>query len=86
MYFRASYNHLTHKIYPEIEKWPKICICEKPMNPELSYILCEICNKWYHMKCMDIDNIKAEKIENFQCKVCIEEKTSLKIKISLPIN
>lgn len=86
IFFRANYNHITHEITPEIEKWPKICICERPMNPEFAYILCEICNKWYHIRCMELEQNAAETIEAFQCKSCLNEKSCLKIKISLSLN
>ncbi len=69
IYFsRASYNIETETLTPSIEEWePKYCVCQKPYNPDLEWVECELCNKWFHGDCVIRDKMG---IENFACEGC----------------
>ena len=41
-------------INPPFDKWEKHCICQKPFNPDLPYICCDKCEKWFHLECLKV--------------------------------
>jgi len=51
---RANYNPITKVLDPPFKDWEQFCTCLKPLNPNLLYIKCDKCNKWYHPGCMGI--------------------------------
>lgn len=51
-FMRANYNTKNEKFNPPPNDWEKICICNLPSNPELPYIYCDGCDKWFHMTCV----------------------------------
>ena len=42
-YMRAAYNTLKEEFIPEPKLWQTSCFCKMPTNPDLDYILCEVC-------------------------------------------
>lgn len=69
IYFtRAAYDVQTGRLTPDLylEKSP-YCYCEKPYNPDLGYIECEKCKKWFHIDCVAL---KGENIDDFVCSKC----------------
>eukprot|EP00828_Plagiopyla_frontata_P005017 TRINITY_DN11946_c0_g1_i1.p1 TRINITY_DN11946_c0_g1~~TRINITY_DN11946_c0_g1_i1.p1 ORF type:complete len:160 (+),score=22.08 TRINITY_DN11946_c0_g1_i1:354-833(+) len=69
---RAKYDVKKQKIFdPPVEKWPRYCICSKPINPDLTYISCDKCFSWFHIACTKIDlNANIEEID-FICWNCL---------------
>ncbi|CAD8105338.1 unnamed protein product [Paramecium sonneborni] len=67
---RAKYNTLTKQLEPPISQWKKVCICEQPQNPDLLYIQCDQCNKWFHLSCMGLTQEQANQMEQYSCKIC----------------
>ena len=55
---------------PEPEKWPKYCICEAPYCADLPYIQCDVCDNWFHCKCVGVDEQNVGELENFVCSKC----------------
>ena len=71
---RATYCPLSKKLEPAFKDWDKLCVCHKPLNPNLLHIKCDLCGKWFHPKCMDLTDEQIEKLEDFFCPNC--SKTS----------
>ncbi|KAL0484197.1 lysine-specific demethylase [Acrasis kona] len=46
------------------------CVCRQPYNPNLWMIACDICNEWYHGKCVQITATQARKIKVYVCQGC----------------
>lgn len=64
------------------------CVCRQPYNPSLWMIACDVCNDWYHGKCVQITATQARKIKVYVCSKCsaktgqgIQYKTPKKRKI-----
>ena len=45
--------------------------CSGPHTSDEFWIGCDICEKWYHGKCVKITPAKAEHIEQYKCPSCI---------------
>ena len=43
------------------------CICQFPNFFDKMMIQCELCNLWYHYKCVDI-----KKVDDWKCLKCID--------------
>ena len=71
---RATYCPLTKTLTPSFHNWERLCICYKPLNPNLLYIKCDGCGKWYHPKCMNLSNQEVDQLEDFFCIVCKAKK------------
>ncbi len=58
------------------------CICRKPYENEMDMIECEICDEWYHYKCIGFIGTEADaQTLEFHCMKCMkfqseEEKSS----------
>ncbi|KAF5839534.1 BAH protein [Dunaliella salina] len=48
----------------------KYCTCELPYNPDLPMIMCDKCEEWYHLKCLEERNNKIELQNSFCCDHC----------------
>lgn len=71
---RANYNPFQKVLDPPFKDWEAFCVCQKPLNPNLLYIKCDECSKWYHPKCMGLTEDEAQKKEEFYCTVCMSSK------------
>lgn len=49
------------------------CICKTLYNPNLWMIACDICNEWFHGKCVQITANEARKIQTYACPFCQEK-------------
>eukprot|EP00270_Netrium_digitus_P008636 TRINITY_DN2594_c0_g1_i1.p1 TRINITY_DN2594_c0_g1~~TRINITY_DN2594_c0_g1_i1.p1 ORF type:complete len:253 (+),score=41.57 TRINITY_DN2594_c0_g1_i1:356-1114(+) len=45
-------------------------ICEGPYGANEFWIGCDICQKWYHGKCVKVTPAKAEHIKHYKCPNC----------------
>ncbi|CAD8156821.1 unnamed protein product [Paramecium octaurelia] len=45
------------------------CLCQQPWNPELNYIQCDKCQKWYHFECVGLKGGSYENKE-YACGYC----------------
>lgn len=72
IYFtRASYDVEKEKFDPEPIDWgEKYCICQRPYNPDMEYIECEQCQKWFHNECLSREMID---LNDFMCETCARE-------------
>lgn len=71
---RANYNPIQKSLDPPFKEWEAFCTCLKPLNPNLLYIKCDDCNKWYHPKCMGLTEEEAQNKEEFYCTLCLSKK------------
>lgn len=70
MFFtRATYDHINRKLSPPPEEWEKQCNCGRPINPDLLYVMCDKCCKWFHADCIGVSKEEAEDI-SFICEDC----------------
>ncbi|CAD8137315.1 unnamed protein product [Paramecium octaurelia] len=67
-FMRATY--FDQKLFPSFEQWTKVCMCRKPPNPDLKYVFCEICQKWFHLKCVGLSQDQASKLKKYICPDC----------------
>lgn len=70
---RAAYDPLRKTLEPSFSSWEAFCTCMKPLNPNLLYIKCDECNKWYHPRCMGLSDDEAQQKEEFFCTVCVQK-------------
>jgi hypothetical protein len=71
VYFsRSQFDKKDQQLQPPIEKWPRSCICLKPLNPDKPYIFCDACKEWYHMECMRITQQEADVQDEYTCLKC----------------
>jgi hypothetical protein len=75
---RAQYCPLTHTLTPSYKQWERLCICQKPLNPNLLYIKCDDCGKWFHPKCMKLSNAEVDALDQFFCTNCNCQKSETK--------
>jgi hypothetical protein len=59
------------------------CVCRQPYNPSLWMIACDVCNDWYHGKCVQITATQARKIKVYVCAKC-SAKTGKSIQYKTP--
>jgi len=59
------------------------CICRQPYNPNLWMIACDVCNDWYHGKCVQITAMQARKIKVYVCPTC-SQRTGKDIQYKTP--
>ena len=49
------------------------CVCQKPYNPAFTMICCDICESWYHGKCVGLTSVQVDAIEEYVCPNCREK-------------
>ncbi|KAK2958428.1 hypothetical protein BLNAU_6698 [Blattamonas nauphoetae] len=52
------------------------CICKQPYDVGQFMIQCDICNDWYHGKCVGITPEKAETMDSYYCEKCVGKNPS----------
>ncbi|MCO5573708.1 hypothetical protein L7F22_027482 [Adiantum nelumboides] len=48
--------------------------CNGPYTPDEFWIACDICEKWYHGKCVKITPARADHIKEYRCPACPSNK------------
>lgn len=51
-------------------------VCGGPYGPSEFWIGCDICEKWYHGKCVKVTPAKAEHIKQYKCPSCAKKARS----------
>ena len=75
---KAELARLKALAPPEKEKVPKppvelFCICRKPYYPQWTMICCDVCEEWYHPKCVGVSNKRVELLDAFVCPKCEQD-------------
>ncbi|KAG0168879.1 hypothetical protein DFQ30_004217 [Apophysomyces sp. BC1015] len=55
------------------------CVCRReydPKDPEMPMILCDTCNEWFHIGCVDLPRSVLETIDTYKCPSCMRRTTS----------
>lgn len=52
LFSRSRYNSQNKTLEPDPSTWNSDCFCRKPNNPDLQYVECEKCNRWFHKDCV----------------------------------
>lgn len=45
------------------------CIC-RGVDDGSMMLCCDMCDEWFHCRCVDIHPLEAAKIENYICPLC----------------
>ncbi|KAJ6322627.1 hypothetical protein OIU77_012464 [Salix suchowensis] len=73
---QARSNSKLNYVEDEDEHGDTICgSCEGNYNADEFWIGCDICERWYHGKCVKITPAKAESIKQYKCPSCSTKKT-----------
>ena len=49
------------------------CVCKRTYEEDNSFMVaCDICNKWFHTKCISMENALAESADFYHCGSCFE--------------
>lgn len=51
--------------------------CGGPYTADEFWIACDVCEKWYHGRCVKITPAKAEHIREYKCPSCLSHKRSI---------
>ena len=54
----------------------RFCVCNKTYNKSTetsSMVACDICDEWYHTKCLGIESSFAHSVPVYVCKCCIDK-------------
>ncbi|CAL8461880.1 g1411 [Coccomyxa elongata] len=50
------------------------CVCQQPYNIDTAMIECDLCNEWYHLKCMGLTQGAAKQLKRYSCPLCMALK------------
>lgn len=59
-------------LVPDPSTWSSDCDCNKPTNPDLQYVECSKCRKWFHSDCVQSNIINGI----FLCSKCFGTNNS----------
>lgn len=65
-YSRSRFDPEKKAIVPDPMTWRSDCQCKKPTNPDLKYVACARCAKWFHSECVESKIING----HFMCDGC----------------
>ncbi len=46
------------------------CVCQQPYNVDTAMIECDLCNEWYHLKCMGLTQARPDQPFTASCVAC----------------
>lgn len=67
MFSRSIYDSGMKVLRPHLSQWTRICVCESILNPDLCYIGCEKCLKFFHKEC-----VKLVEDKEYVCDECLK--------------
>uniref|UniRef100_A0A7N0VE87 PHD-type domain-containing protein n=1 Tax=Kalanchoe fedtschenkoi TaxID=63787 RepID=A0A7N0VE87_KALFE len=67
-FWRFQYIRNEGKLIPESVE--VFCICETPLNPDLRMILCDGCQDWFHLYCINMSLEESTRISHYYCGTC----------------
>ena len=65
-YSRSNYDNVTDRLKPDPSTWRGDCECKRPNNPDLKYVQCSKCMRWFHNECVNNMIING----HFMCSEC----------------
>jgi len=69
-FWRYTYHTATRRFSPE--QVPVYCSCELPENPDFFMAECDVCLRWFHPHCQDVDPLEVQATGKFSCHKCRE--------------
>lgn len=69
---RANFHLESEGLTPHPKDWRRLCFCDAPENPDLQYVMCGKCDKWFHVECV----AGYTPDETFYCNRCNQEYVS----------
>lgn len=67
---RTKYHYKSGLLFPPVEKWPRICSCNKPINPDKIQTQCLKCRFWFHPSCEGSADTKSKNNIKIYCGKC----------------
>ena len=49
-------------------------MCQQPYNVDTAMISCDVCEDWYHLRCMGMTQAAAKSMKKYTCPVCLALK------------
>jgi len=46
------------------------CLCRSPYVEDSFMVACDVCDEWFHPRCVGLSEQQAEQLENFECPNC----------------
>lgn len=70
--FTANVSNVTTNMVVNNRDMKLYCICRTPYDPQTSSVMvqCNLCNNWFHPKCMGISERTAISLPVFACNYC----------------
>ena len=47
-----------------------LCVCQQPYNVDTAMVSCDMCEDWYHLRCVGITQTAAKSMKKYVCPVC----------------
>lgn len=47
-----------------------LCVCQQPYNVDTAMISCDVCEDWYHLRCVGMTQAAAKSMKKYTCPVC----------------
>ncbi|KAK4764050.1 hypothetical protein SAY87_013488 [Trapa incisa] len=64
-------KHILLRGNADMDSPGPVCkLCEKPYNPNLMYIRCPSCSKWYHADALEVNESRISEVIGFKCCKC----------------
>ena len=51
-----------------------LCVCQQPYNVDTAMISCDVCEDWYHLRCVGVTQTAAKSMKKYTCSVCLALK------------
>lgn len=51
-----------------------LCVCQQPYNVDTAMISCDVCEDWYHLRCLGMTQAAAKSMKKYTCPVCLALK------------
>ncbi len=51
-----------------------LCVCQQPYNVDTAMISCDVCEDWYHLRCVGMTQTAAKSMKKYTCPVCVALK------------
>ncbi|KAI0778144.1 hypothetical protein BD413DRAFT_600957 [Trametes elegans] len=56
------------------------CICKTRYDEDKVMIACDRCDEWYHTRCLNMNDLEVDLIDQFVCPICIKANPHLSLK------
>ncbi|KAK4780164.1 hypothetical protein SAY87_016270 [Trapa incisa] len=64
-------KHVLLRGNADMDRPMPVCkLCDKPYNPNLMYIRCPSCSKWYHADALEVNAARIPEVIGFKCCKC----------------